>query len=985
MQPNATLQRRFIATRKDIQYEIQTILTVQEKHYSALKAKKEKVLELFAREKKTEPPAKGKCCYQEHGDEERLRKFHPLAQDKRLCEELCNITVYDKSGKKRTETEGKLTQQEREKLFEFCREKKESKATQIGKELKLTDYYDLQLPAVSRRVQKAAKGTKKEAAIKGNLFICELKGTMFYPVWQDASDQEKDDLAKILLEEDELEKAVDKLVPFLPELERQEIVEAWDALKAFPRALTLVGRSATKKLLDAFRQGATRLRGENSAEEKAGLSHKEEWNGILYDNPPNRLPYYGDPKALIEDCIGIAPPPADHLPLELRFGRMPNRVVHRFLNELRKVVNLYIKKYGLPEKIHIELGRSLSKGEKEREDIENENAKRHKKNEEYNALTLKYAKTPSRKYRRKLFLFETQKACPYTGRGFAVEDIFNGKTDIDHILPKSATHDDSLSNLVLCHAEVNKYKKNRSPFQAFGGGFADFKRTYDQILTCVKSNHAAYPPAKAWRFREDAMERYEDQERWQRRFLSDNAYAAKRTRRYLLPLMGKNERIVCLSGGLTSELGYQWGLRNIHKEAQEGGEGKEQEKVKEKKARDDNRHHLIDAITIACTTRSHIQRLQTHFGKRERHNLGEEKKPPQFEAPWQDFRAEVKAFVADPNHITQRTARIKVDQQTQKTPPAGALHKETLYGLVAQLDSGECIYRLKKSLSDLAADKKEIEKSLTFPHPDREAILKAFDQQQLDGKKRLYWGGDKVARRELETQLAAAAQKLENLKEKIFTAQQQAPHEADGKKLGEKQRLLWAVQSIYEERKGGRRVRLRRYTEFGRRTLVAIGSEKDRGKAQRPHRLVWGRNNVWLDVWHDAELEWQWGVQSLLDTSLGKPMPWQNEDGSSKEGHRHLLRLQKLDTVEMESSYEVGSKTHAFNSLAGQKQHRVLARVQKLSKNNIQFRLLASSRANDEDNIRRVQSIDALKQAKVELVIRDPLGKTRKRIKVPSN
>ena len=481
--PDAALERGFIATRKDIRYELETILTEQEKHYPALEAKKKDILALFAYEKPTTPPPKGKCCYFQHSDEDRLRKFHPLAQDKRLFEEICNITVYDKNGKKRAETEGKLTREERERLFDCCRERQENKATQMEKELRLTDDYDLQLPAVSRRRQKAVKGTEKEATIKGNLFLCALKGTEFYAVWQDSSAQEKDDLAEILLEEDEMEVAVGKLAPFFPDLERKEVEDAWGAFESFPRALTLVGRSATAKLLKAFRDGAVRLRGENSAESMAGLSHKEEWDGVLYDAPPNRLPYYGDAKALAEDCIGASQHPAD--PLEVRFGRMPNRVVHRFLGELRKVVNLYIKEYGLPKRIHIELGRDLSKGEQEREDIQRQNDERRKKNETYDALTLKYGKTPSRKYRRKLLLFETQQACPYTGRPFLQEDMFNGKTDIDHILPKSATHDDSLSNLVLCQADVNKYKKNRSPYQAFGGGFPAFERTYDQIVTDV--------------------------------------------------------------------------------------------------------------------------------------------------------------------------------------------------------------------------------------------------------------------------------------------------------------------------------------------------------------------------------------------------------------------------------------------------------------------------------------------------------------------
>ena len=92
------------------------------------------------------------------------------------------------------------------------------------------------------------------------------------------------------------------------------------------------------------------------------------------------------------------------------------------------------------------------------------------------------------------------------------------------------------------------------------------------------------------------------------RQLVDSSYIATAVVDYL-KLLGIP--VSTTRGQITAELRRQWGLNNILKK--DGDEGTE-------KARDDHRHHAVDAVTIALTTRSHINTLKRKydFGRGER-------------------------------------------------------------------------------------------------------------------------------------------------------------------------------------------------------------------------------------------------------------------------------------------------------------------------------------------------------------------------------
>ncbi len=116
-----------------------------------------------------------------------------------------------------------------------------------------------------------------------------------------------------------------------------------------------------------------------------------------------------------------------------------------------------------------------------------------------------------------------------------------------------------------------------------------------------------------------------------------------------------------MKGQCTAELRRVWGLNEVLRT-----DGLNH------KNRDDHRHHAVDALVIALTSRTYLQQLAKVFKiKEERPRLapGQEVLKWVFPVPWPSFRDDVQARV-DTIYVSHRASR-KI---------AGALHEDTLYG-----------------------------------------------------------------------------------------------------------------------------------------------------------------------------------------------------------------------------------------------------------------------------------------------------------------
>ncbi len=138
-----------------------------------------------------------------------------------------------------------------------------------------------------------------------------------------------------------------------------------------------------------------------------------------------------------------------------------------------------------------------------------------------------------------------------------------------------------------------------------------------------------------------------------------------------------------------------------------------------KKNREDQRHHAIDALAIACTERSFLQQLSYYHARRRERNEGKTLIRPEFEKPWPDFRNAVQE-VADNilisyyknNRVLDRSQKY-VYKQRQKhlakvSSVRGQLHKETVFGKRTAPD-GQTAYHIRKPITSLK-NKTQVEK-----------------------------------------------------------------------------------------------------------------------------------------------------------------------------------------------------------------------------------------------------------------------------------
>ena len=374
----------------------------------------------------------------------------------------------------------------------------------------------------------------------------------------------------------------------------------------------------------------------------------------------SHLPYYGE---VFQDGRHIIPgdkEEKDRHDERRYFGGVTNPTVHIALNQIRKVVNELIERFGQPASMAIELGRDLPLGPKKRREIEKQQKDGQVRNDKLNQelRELGFTENVSNRLRLRLWKELMDERCPFSGEKITPSNLFTSEVEIEHLIPFSQSLDDSYANKVLCLRSANRHKGQRTPFEAFGDGQSE----YDWEEIYMRSRNL--PLSKQWRFQQDARKRWErSDDGFSERHLNDTRYIARLTREYM-QVICPIDKIDVVTGRLTALLRKHWGLNSVLSE--DGSD---------RKNRDDHRHHAIDAIVIGMTTRSMIQKVATAAGRSEE-ELEIDKLFPDKKAidPWDSFREDVKNCVQG----------IIVSHQSKRNKQ-GKLHNETAYGFADRL------------------------------------------------------------------------------------------------------------------------------------------------------------------------------------------------------------------------------------------------------------------------------------------------------------
>jgi CRISPR-associated endonuclease Csn1 len=635
----------FYPSRAMLEHEFDTIWRIQSAFTAALTEDMGQALRhVIFHQRPLKDPLVGKCWMEPA--EFRAARALPTAQRFRIAQSLAHLRLSEPHMPERP-----LTDDERAKLAAILYGGKDLSQDQTRKKLKLPAETDFNF-----RDDKI-EGCKTAAKI----------GKVLGKDWHDLSLDMQDRVAIVLLDCENHDLLAASLEA--AGLPADLAARLADADPSLPDGHAALSAKALARILPHLEAGK---RYDEAVKDAGYAHHSDRRTGEVMD----RLPYYGQ---ILDQRIGTgtADPEHEDLP-EKFFGKAPNPTVHVALNEIRRVVNDIVDRFGAPAEIVVETLRSLGRSKKQREEYEAEQRKNKKANDDLRQQLkdLNIPDNPRNMARARLWRDQSwdpkDRLCPITGTRITLVTALSDAVEEDHILPYALTLDDSIANRMLVTREANRAKSRQSPFQAFG---------HSPDWPAILERAQLMPKNKRWRFQPDALDRLAEQGDFLARHLTDSATIARWAVEYLEVLAPGKVRSA--PGRLTAILRAALGL-NSATVLGRGGPHKD---------RTDHRHHAIDAVVVALTDRSLLQSVTRAAqaadaaGRRLVVDLDE---------PWDGFVADV-----------ARAAQDLIVSYKPDTGWQGALHNDTAYGLIRGATGKQPNVVVRRPLDSLAKWKPE--------------------------------------------------------------------------------------------------------------------------------------------------------------------------------------------------------------------------------------------------------------------------------------
>lgn len=430
-------------------------------------------------------------------------------------------------------------------------------------------------------------------------------------------------------------------------------------------------------------------------------------------------------------------------------NEITNPVVRRAVSQTIKVVKAVVDTYSNRKEmkldaVRIELAREMHHSIKERNRMKKRQEENREKNEQVKAQILE-TKPGTRVTGLdivKFKLHQEQKGfCPYSGVEIKKERLYEpGYAEVDHIIPYSRCFDDSYSNKVLVLAEENRQKGNRTPYEYFG---ADEQR-WHEFSARVRAS------VQDFKKRQKLLNTSfgeEQKNEFTQRNLNDTQHITRVVYNYLRNNLSFADSayakapVQAVNGAVTAMLRGRWGIKKLRE--------------------DGDLHHCKDAVVIAATSPSMIQRLTDYYKEEERLFMGrthfvdpetgevltrkefQQRFAPQFPQPWSRFREELEARL-DPIDPTEALMALNLStyefDPEKKIPPVfvshmpkhtvtGAAHKETIR---SRTETGTVV---KTALTSLKLDKNGEIDGYYNPQTDPRLYQALVERlRQFDGK-----------------------------------------------------------------------------------------------------------------------------------------------------------------------------------------------------------------------------------------------------------
>ncbi|WP_295022302.1 type II CRISPR RNA-guided endonuclease Cas9 [uncultured Porphyromonas sp.] len=356
----------------------------------------------------------------------------------------------------------------------------------------------------------------------------------------------------------------------------------------------------------------------------------------------------------------------EKIPL-LQRNELRQPLVEKILNQMINLVNALKAEYGVDE-VRVELARELKMSREERERMTIQNDKRKEANDKVAQRIRQCGLYPTKPRIQKYMLWEEAgKVCMYCGRSIEEEQCLNGDDmEVEHIIPKSVLYDDSYGNKTCACHECNQTKGNRTALEYIRaeGREAEYMKRINDLLKEKKISYSKHQRLR-W-LKEDIPSDFLERQLRLTQYISRQAMAI---------LQQGIRRVSASEGGVTARLRSLWGYGKIlhtlnldrydsmgeTERVSREGEATEELHITNWSKRMDHRHHAIDALVVACTRQSYIQRLNRLSSEFGRGN----KKMEDLEAQEQQAKetgrfSNLERWLTQRSHFSVRTVSDKV-------------------------------------------------------------------------------------------------------------------------------------------------------------------------------------------------------------------------------------------------------------------------------------------------------------------------------------
>ena len=634
-------------------------------------------------------------------------KSSPIFQVCKVWESIQNIRLYYPDG-----TERKLEQEEKQKLFDYLQKNDKLSLTALRKVLKIKPKEKLWC---DKLLEKGIAGNTTVAILRKALKGYEqYEGLLRFDLTiRDGHKADEDGVIRPIVDESYQNEPLYKLWHILYSIEdRDDMYRAlvgqleikeedlnnglMDALYKIDFVKQGYGNKSAKficKLLPHLQEGKMY----SEAAEAAGVRHSDSMTAQERDE-----------RSLLEE-----------IPL-LQKNALRQPVVEKILNQMINLVNALKREHGEIDEVRVELARELKMSREEREETTKSNNAREKENKTKAERIAEYGLTPTKSRIQKYRLWEeSAESCIYCGKHVDVVQFLRGEEiEVEHIIPRSILLDDSMSNKVCACRSCNQEKGNRFAMEYIQskGWEQDYIKRVDSLFQAKNISYS-----KRQRLLMLPKDLPED-------FIERHLRLSQYISREAQDILRKGIRLVSASeGSVTAKLRQLWGYDNILRDLNleryrsmgetevvtvEHRDGERtDERIKDWSKRKDHRHHAIDALVVACTRQSYIQRLNRVNAETDReemdvfikeqqqkltHSKGEKLsllenwliRQPHFSTGEVMKHAEGILVSLRPGKRTISRGRNiykrsdKTDVQRGVLIPRGALSEETIYGTI---------------------------------------------------------------------------------------------------------------------------------------------------------------------------------------------------------------------------------------------------------------------------------------------------------------